>query len=313
MSGLCSVSVDLDPLWCYSSIHSLDLDLPRPDPIYTRALPRLLELFATYGIRATFFVVGREVEHPEHARELERTLAEGHELANHSYAHPYNFPELSDAEARHQIERAHTLLETLGEAPVGFRAPGYNIDARTLGLLEELGYTYDSSIFPCPPYYLAKGAVMAMIRLRGGTSGSSMVQARTQIAPITPYRPSRRALFMKARGSRAYNLMELPMCVLPIARFPVIGTSLLLAGPQRARWMCRVAATTHRKHFNLELHGIDLADATLDAIPEALRERQPDLKIDLEQKLETFHRCFELLAERYAFAPCREAAERLRS
>ena len=47
-----------------------------------------------------------------------------------------------------EIERAHELLsEVAGERIQGFRAPGYDISAEILGVLEDLGYLYDSSIF----------------------------------------------------------------------------------------------------------------------------------------------------------------------
>ncbi|HEY1793658.1 MAG TPA: polysaccharide deacetylase family protein [Opitutaceae bacterium] len=54
-----------------------------PDPAST---PAILELLRGHGARATFFVVGRQVEkHPELAR---RIAGDGHALANHSHTHP---------------------------------------------------------------------------------------------------------------------------------------------------------------------------------------------------------------------------------
>jgi len=308
---ICSVSVDLDPVSCYHRIHDLPIE-SGPDPVYARALPRLLDLFEELSIRATFFVIGRDLAVSEHVELLREAAARGHELANHSQDHPYNLPALHRDQARHQIEACHDALrEKCDVECVGFRAPGYNIDERTIEILDALGYEYDSSIFPCPPYYLAKAAVMASIRLRGGRSDSAMVPARTQLAPLTPYRPRPSAVHRRARAAHD-GLMELPMCVLPLVRAPVIGTSLVLAGPRGASAMIRGAALRHRQFLNLELHGIDLIDADLDGIDEALRERQPDLRYDLGHKLATFRSAFRRARRLgYRFVTCRDAAAAL--
>src|SRR6201999_2801426 len=79
------------------------------------------------------------------------------------------------------------------------------------------------------------------------------------------------------------GLLEIPIAVTPIARLHVIGTSLVLA----PRWLRRhlIATALRAPFFNLELHGIDLADAEADEIPPALVARQPDLRRPLAHKL----------------------------
>src|SRR5579862_2650649 len=53
-----------------------------PDPAST---PRILQVLAKRGAKATFFVVGRKVEeHPEVVRAI---LEQGHAVGLHSYAH----------------------------------------------------------------------------------------------------------------------------------------------------------------------------------------------------------------------------------
>ncbi len=55
-----------------------------PDPEDT---PKILDLLKQYHAHATFFVVGNKVvRNPDI---LKREAAEGHELANHTYSHPY--------------------------------------------------------------------------------------------------------------------------------------------------------------------------------------------------------------------------------
>ena len=101
-------------------------------------------------------------------------------------------------------------------------------------------------------------------------------------------------------------LVELPVAVTPWMRVPAIGTSLLVAPAWlRARV---IAAMTKRAFFNLELHGIDFADAEKDGIPGELVERQPDLKIAIDAKLERLADILDQIAARWDFATLAEIA-----
>jgi peptidoglycan/xylan/chitin deacetylase (PgdA/CDA1 family) len=279
-----SVSVDLDPIECYFRIHALPGAPPESArfAILRRCLPRFGELFARHGVKATFFVVGRDLdEDPEGRRLLADLAAAGHELANHSYAHPYDLTRLGRPRMAEEIDRSHTAIAACaGAAPVGFRAPGYETSHVLLDLLSERGYAYDSSAFPSVPYYLAKAAVMASLRLRRRKSGSILGSPTILRAPRAPYHPS--ATDAYRAGDRP--ILELPMAVTPWLRLPVIGTSLITA----PGWLRRrlVGAALRNPFFNLELHGIDLADADADGLPPALISRQPDLRRSLAQKLE---------------------------
>ena len=70
--------------------------------------PRLLDMLKERGIKATFFVVGKNVaEYPKIAK---RIVDEGHEIASHSWSHPL-LSKLSDASVRDQLERTHAAIE----------------------------------------------------------------------------------------------------------------------------------------------------------------------------------------------------------
>ena len=279
---LVSVSVDLDAIACYHRIHALP-EAPTGEArfaILRRALPRLGELFAAHAISATFFVVGKDLEEDPEGRSIVADLARaGHEIASHSYSHPYDLVRLGRAEMAAEIDRAHgAIAEACERPPVGFRAPGYEISAPLIDLLIERGYRYDSSTFPAIPYYLAKAAVMTAIRLAGRKSGSILGSPKVLAAPRVPYRPAAGAPYRKGR----LPIVELPVTVTPILRLHVIGTTVVLA----PEWLRRrlVARALGTEHFNLELHGIDLADAACDGISPALIARQPDLRISLARK-----------------------------
>lgn len=272
------VSVDLDDAACYHAIHGL----PPPDAEQARAalerwLPRFLELFSDEGVRATFFVIGRDLQRDLHdegrgAEQLKRALADGHELGNHGYAHAYDLVRWSAAAQREDLEACDALLRKLGAEVEGFRAPGYTHDVALLRQVQALGYRYDSSCLPSPPYYAAKLAVMGLMALRGERSSSMATGARSFLGPRAPYRRS------------DVDLWELPMSVSPWLRLPLIGTSLL-AGPDPLGVALRRAAR-RLSYFHLELHAIDLADPRRDPIAPAVVARQPELAVSWDARVE---------------------------
>jgi peptidoglycan/xylan/chitin deacetylase (PgdA/CDA1 family) len=278
-----AVSVDLDAVACYYRVHALGEPPSGPGrrAILRRCLPRFAELFARHDLRATFFVVGADLEEDPAGRALLAELARaGHELANHTHTHRYDFARLPRADMAEEIDRAHAVVGACaGAAPLGFRAPGYAINADALDLLHARGYRYDSSVFPSAAYYGAKALVMAAMRLAGRPSGSFLDDPRVLLAPRRPYRPAPTAPYRHGGD----GLLEVPIAVTPLARLHVIGTSLILAPPWLRRHL--ISTALGAPFFNLELHGIDLADAEADEIPPALIARQPDLRRPLAQKL----------------------------
>jgi polysaccharide deacetylase family protein (PEP-CTERM system associated) len=110
---------------------------------------RVLDLFASKGVKGTFFVLGWVAErNPDLVR---RIVAEGHELASHGYDHTRVIH--MDAECfREDVTRTRRILEDLGGVAVrGYRAPSYSIGARNLwalDVLQETGHVYSSSIYP---------------------------------------------------------------------------------------------------------------------------------------------------------------------
>jgi hypothetical protein len=311
---LASVSIDLDPVPCYYRIHGLG---PPPealaDLVMRRAVPRFAEALAAAGLPATFFVVAQELDlaaRGASARAARALVADldraGHELGSHSYAHPYDLARQDGAAARAEIARAHDILgDALGAAPRGFRAPGYDLSPAMIAALIELGYAYDSSVFPAPGYYAAKAAVMALLAATGRPSGAVLTDPRALAAPPVPYRPAPAAPWRRGDAP----LLELPIAVSPVLRIPAIGTSLLLAPDPVARGL--VAAMARRPHFNFELHGIDLIDADEDGVPGALVARQPDLRVPLARKRAALDRILAHVAGRFEVARLDAIAARL--
>ena len=90
---------------------------------------RVLALFERAGVRATFFTLGWVAA--RHPALIRRIAAAGHEIASHGWDHRRVFT-LSEKEFRADLDRAHQAIgEAGGQAPTGYRAPSFSIDART--------------------------------------------------------------------------------------------------------------------------------------------------------------------------------------
>jgi polysaccharide deacetylase family protein (PEP-CTERM system associated) len=110
---------------------------------------RLLQLFDDANIKITFFILGWVAErYPDLVKSIR---AQGHEIASHGYSHQLIYkqsPEIFRAETA----KSKQILEDLGQTPIiGYRAASYSITRKSLwalDILAELGFTWDSSIFP---------------------------------------------------------------------------------------------------------------------------------------------------------------------
>lgn len=109
----------------------------------------LLNLLEQSGSRATFFVLGYVAEkYPELIRLIHHM---GHEIAYHGWDHElvYN---LSKSDFRQILRKGIRCIESLvNQRVVGFRAPQWSINDRSVWALEilaEEGFVYDSSMAP---------------------------------------------------------------------------------------------------------------------------------------------------------------------
>lgn len=110
---------------------------------------RLLALFAAAGVRATFFVLGYVAN--QFPGLIRRVAEEGHEIALHSFGHQ-QVTSLTRAQFRADVQRGRAVVQAACGIPLkGYRAPMFSINGTSLWALEvlrELGFDYDSSVFP---------------------------------------------------------------------------------------------------------------------------------------------------------------------
>lgn len=94
-------------------------DGPHPE-----GTPAVLEVLAAMGVRATFFLIGEQVERrPELAA---RIVAEGHLVALHGYRHRLQL-KLSPAAVAADIARGLDVVQEASGTPVAWHRPPYGI------------------------------------------------------------------------------------------------------------------------------------------------------------------------------------------
>ena len=132
--------------------HGIPVDRATKDtatPRLERGLHMLLDLLGERGARATFFILGPLVHN--HAAVLRRIAAEGHELGCHGWSHELVY-DMTPRQFAEDTRQARDAISDLTGRPVqAFRAPYFSITRRSLWALEvlaEMGFKYDSSIFP---------------------------------------------------------------------------------------------------------------------------------------------------------------------
>jgi polysaccharide deacetylase family protein (PEP-CTERM system associated) len=131
----------------------------------------LLEVLDEAKTKATFFFVGRLAKDTPGI--IKEAAKAGHEIGCHSYAHIRIFG-IDKNEFRQKLSAAKKQLEDVsGQRVYGFRAPDFSITEKTiwvLDILKELGFVYDSSIYPFGLHdvYGMKGANPFVHRLPNG-------------------------------------------------------------------------------------------------------------------------------------------------
>lgn len=103
------------------------------DGPFPETTPRVLDLLDKYGVRATFFVIGRYLDgEDERARAsravLEKVVEAGHLVGNHTHDHAL-LTSISHTEVLEQIDRGASSIErAIGKTPLLFRPPFGQLD-----------------------------------------------------------------------------------------------------------------------------------------------------------------------------------------
>ncbi len=286
---LATVSVDMDPV----DLHLLGYGVrdAAPDPlIWERALPRLLERFRRAGVRATWFVVGRDAE--VRAGRLREVVLERHEVASHSLTHPLALSRLpADALAREVTASRAALEAATGRPVVGFRAPNFDVDARVLDALAAAGYRYDASDYPSPVLAAARAALAA-------SSRAPLDVMRLRALPRTFARLPH--VVRTAHGA----LQAFPLTVTRWARWPVYHT--LRYGREPHVFRARLDAIAARgEPLSYSLHAVDALGLEEDRVDRRLAAH-PGMRVPLADKLALLDDTLQSIARRFQPLPFAE-------
>jgi len=278
-----TVTIDLDGAWCYRAIHGVagahdDAHDEDGDPILQEGLPRFLECCARLDVRATLFVVGRDLRRPAFARLIAQAAAAGHDVMSHSFGHAYDLADAAPAALDDDLGRARDAIAAVtGVVPRGFRAPGYTTSDALWGALLRAGFQWSSSVLPSPPYLAARSLVRLRTRVTGGRSASQAGSWRA---------------FSPLFASPPLPLQEFPIST--ALGLPWTGTTLALLPDRAADALTTLALHTPRpahRPLVFELHAADFADGR--HLPRA----QPDAHVPLADKLRRLERTLMRLAQ----------------
>ncbi len=90
--------------------------------------PRLLDLAARKHIKLTFFLIGENAR--ANPQLVQRELAEGHQVGNHSYTHP-DLAKMTDDAVRAEIQKTQdAIIDASGYRPILMRPPYGALSAR---------------------------------------------------------------------------------------------------------------------------------------------------------------------------------------
>lgn len=144
---------------------------------------RLLGLFADARVRATFFVLGWVAERSPGL--LRRIAAAGHEVASHGYSHQLIYDQVPAVFREETARSKHLLEDTLGIRVRGYRAASFSITSKSMWALDtliDLGFEYDSSVFPIRHDRYGLPDVDPAPGLLAAPSGRSLVEFPMSVA-----------------------------------------------------------------------------------------------------------------------------------
>lgn len=85
----------------------------------------VLDLLKKYNVKAAFFCIGKNIE--EHPEIVQRTIAEGHVLGNHSYSHSHFFDFFRKKKIIEELEKTDALLEKYTAKKINLFRPPYGV------------------------------------------------------------------------------------------------------------------------------------------------------------------------------------------
>ena len=177
--------------------------------VLNQGMPRLLDLYDKYGVKATFFFTGHIAK--LYPQVVKMAHERGHEVGSHGLTHEVSqaFDVLSPQQQLDHLLQSKKILEDMtGEEVVSFRAPAARVDKSFAGVLQQAGFKIDSSV--------------SSQRLDMMFSFGALKKLNWLIAPRKAYFAKENNIFRKGESS----VLEVPISAMG---FPYIGTFMRIA------------------------------------------------------------------------------------
>jgi len=174
-----------------------------PHPVNT---PKLLDILKARNIKATFYVVGTNAQSYPHI--LQRMIAEGHEIGNHTKTHAY-LTKLSADGVRNEMGFTHrAIVQATGVAPKTMRPP-YGATNSTLRTQIKQEFGYPSIMWAVDPEdWKRPGVQVVANRIVSATSNGSIILAHDIHAPTISAMPNALDRLL-AKGFRFVTVTQL--------------------------------------------------------------------------------------------------------
>jgi peptidoglycan-N-acetylglucosamine deacetylase len=137
--------------------------------------PRLLDILAARNVKATFYVIGRSVD--LHPGVLRRTVAEGHEIGNHSHTHRL-LSKLGASEVRQEMQRCQDAVARAAGVRMRTMRPPYGGLLQSQRELVHREFGYPTILWSVDPLdWKRPGPSVVTSRILAGTTAGGIVLA----------------------------------------------------------------------------------------------------------------------------------------
>jgi len=292
-----TVSLDLDNYWAYLRAHGDNTWQDYPS-FLDIAGPRILRFFEQRNIKPTIFVVGQDLLSNDNAKIVESMSKAGFEIGNHSFSHKPDFHSLSIIKQEDEIRSCEELIqEVVGDKPLGFRGPSFQISSQIAGLLIKLGYRYDASSYPTSIAPLARTYHLAKSKL-------TPEEKRAQKHLFGSFANAFSTLKQHTWTIDGQSIIEVPVTTMPITRLPIHFTYLNYIADKSERLAIAYFRTTMmllgltKVSASFLLHATDFLGADDHPIPTFV----PGMKRTFYEKVTLLHKFFDGIEQNFSLS-----------
>jgi peptidoglycan-N-acetylglucosamine deacetylase len=214
--------------------------------VLKQGMPRLLDLYDKYHIKATFFYTGYIAN--LYPQVVKMAFERGHEIGSHGYSHKADkaFDVLTYKQQIEHLKKSKEIIENIiGEKIISFRAPAARVNNNIVKALDETGFKIDSSV--------------SSQRLDMFMSFGSFKKLNWLTTPRLPYLTHPENVFKKGKG---------PILEIPISAFifPYIGTFMRMSPSLNAltRNLLYFESKINNRPFNFLTHPNEFIDEEYD-------------------------------------------------